>query len=93
VAATGEDLAGMPGVVVADRDGVPPAALGAPPGGVWTVVVGPEGGLDPQERARFGSAPIVTVGRFVLRADTAAPAVAAALTGRRRPRDVAGDHN
>ena len=45
--------------------------------------MGPEGGFDEEELRGFGAAPRLTVGPFVLRAETAAIAVAAALAGRR----------
>ena len=54
--------------------------------GEWVVAVGPEGGFD---RRRAGAlrrrAPRSAVGPFVLRAETAAIAAAAALAGRRSP--------
>ena len=83
------ELGGHPGLVVADRDGVAAHELVAPWGGEWLVAVGPEGGWDPAELAAFGGAPRLAVGRQVLRAETAAIAVAAALAGRRwsRPAD------
>lgn len=62
-----------------------------PPGGEWLAVVGAEGGLDPRERARLLALPgaaAVRVGPHVLRAETAAVALGAALTVRRR---LAGD--
>ena len=43
--------------------------------GPWAVLIGPEGGFDPQERERLRSAPFVTpvsLGPRILRADTAA---------------------
>jgi 16S rRNA (uracil1498-N3)-methyltransferase len=77
------ELASHPGLVVADVAGVPAHALPLPPEGEWLVAVGPEGGFDPAELAEFGGAPRLRLGRFVLRAETAAIAVAAALAGRR----------
>jgi 16S rRNA (uracil1498-N3)-methyltransferase len=77
------DLAGRAGLVVADRDGAPAGALPEPVGGEWIVVVGPEGGLDRSEHELFADAPRLSVGQFVLRAETAAIAAAAALAGRR----------
>ena len=41
------DLAGHPGLLVADPGGRPAADLVPPVGGEWLVLVGPEGGLDP----------------------------------------------
>jgi 16S rRNA (uracil1498-N3)-methyltransferase len=81
VAAT--EVAAMPGLIVATVDGVAAAELAVPPGGEWVVVVGPEGGFDSSEDAAFGHAPRLAVGPFVLRAETAAIAVSAALAGRR----------
>jgi 16S rRNA (uracil1498-N3)-methyltransferase len=46
--------------------------------------VGPEGGFDDEERELLAGARMLSVGRFVLRAETAAIAAAAALAGRRR---------
>lgn len=83
-------LAGRPGLVVADREGAPPEQLPEPPGGEWVLVVGPEGGLEPSERAGLGPAPTLGVGPFVLRAETAAVAALAALASRRRPRSALG---
>lgn len=77
------ELARLPGLLVADVDGVDACELTVPPGGEWVVAVGPEGGFDPDELRGFGDAPRIAVGPFVLRAETAAIAVAAALAGRR----------
>jgi len=78
-------LAGRPGLVLADRDGEPASALPDPGADGWLVVVGPEGGLEPAERAALGDPPRLAVGPHVLRAQTAGSAVAAALAGRRSP--------
>lgn len=75
-------LAGRPDVVVAERSGIPAAALAPPASGRWTVVVGPEGGLGPADLAVLGAAPRVSVGPHVLRAATAPIAVAATLLAR-----------
>jgi 16S rRNA (uracil1498-N3)-methyltransferase len=75
-------------VVVGDPTGVPVDEIPEPEGGEWLAVVGAEGGLDPDERAQLAAMPgaaSLAVGPHVLRAETAAVAVAAALTGRRRP--------
>ena len=69
--------------MVAGGDGVPAHALPEPAGGAWLVAVGPEGGFDDAELRAFGAAPRLAVGPFVLRAETAAIAVAAALAARR----------
>jgi 16S rRNA (uracil1498-N3)-methyltransferase len=79
------ELVGAAGLVVADRAGVSAAALAAPPDGSWLVVVGPEGGFDDAEHAALAGAPRLAVGPFVLRAETAAIAAAAALGSRRSP--------
>ena len=74
-------------VVVGDPAGVAATALGDPVGGEWFAVIGAEGGLDPEERAVLAARPgtvLLAVGPHVLRTETAAIAVAAALTGRRR---------
>jgi 16S rRNA (uracil1498-N3)-methyltransferase len=50
------------------------ALKGAPAGG-WSILIGPEGGFDPQERERLRAMPNVTpvtLGPRILRADTAA---------------------
>jgi 16S rRNA (uracil1498-N3)-methyltransferase len=50
-------------------------ALGAVPSGPWAIFTGPEGGFDPAERARLRALPFVvpvSLGRRILRADTAA---------------------
>jgi 16S rRNA (uracil1498-N3)-methyltransferase len=78
------DLTGADGLVVADRRGVTADELPLPSGESWTVAVGPEGGFDDEERELLAGAPMLSVGRFVLRAETAAIAAAAALAGRRR---------
>ncbi|MDQ1430725.1 MAG: rRNA (uracil1498-N3)-methyltransferase [Actinomycetota bacterium] len=77
------ELLAHEGLVVAAPDGVPADALPPPVGGEWVVAVGPEGGFDPAELAAFGAVARLAIGPFVLRAETAAIAVAAALSGRR----------
>lgn len=55
-------------------------ALAAAPDGPWAVFTGPEGGFDPAERALLRAQPLatpVTLGRRILRADTAALAALA----------------
>jgi 16S rRNA (uracil1498-N3)-methyltransferase len=79
-----EALAGRPGLVVADREGIAPSDLSVPGPEGWLVVVGPEGGLDEEELGALGAAPHLAVGPHVLRSETAAVAAAAALAGRRR---------
>lgn len=77
------ELRRFPGLVVAAPDGVAAEALRWPAGGEWVVAVGPEGGFDDRELRDFGSAPHLAIGPFVLRAETAAIAAAAALAGHR----------
>jgi 16S rRNA (uracil1498-N3)-methyltransferase len=72
-------VASRPGLVVADRNGRPATEL-APAGSAgWTVLVGPEGGLAPEELTAVGSAPRLRLGPHVLRAATAPVAAAAIL--------------
>jgi 16S rRNA (uracil1498-N3)-methyltransferase len=80
---TAEELAELPGLLVAAVDGVPADHLDPPPDGEWVVAVGPEGGFDAEELAAMRHAPRLAVGPFVLRAETAAIAAAAAVAGRR----------
>jgi 16S rRNA (uracil1498-N3)-methyltransferase len=60
-----------------EAGGVPPAlaALNAADAGPWAVLIGPEGGFDPEEGQRLRALPFVTpvsLGPRILRADTAA---------------------
>jgi 16S rRNA (uracil1498-N3)-methyltransferase len=60
-------LGGHPGLVVADAAGDDVATIPLPPSGEWVLVVGPEGGLEPDELAALwspsqASAPAATVG-------------------------------
>jgi 16S rRNA (uracil1498-N3)-methyltransferase len=66
-----DEVAGRPGAVLADRDGAAPSLPGGP------VLVGPEGGWSAEELAR--DLPRMALGDHVLRAETAAVAVAAVL--------------
>jgi 16S rRNA (uracil1498-N3)-methyltransferase len=78
-----EVVASRRGVVVAERHGARADALAAPPpDDGWTVVVGPEGGLDGDELARLGDKPRLGLGPFVLKAETAPIAAVALLTER-----------
>ena len=77
------ELAGRTGLVVAAPGGMRADELPLPPRGEWTVAVGPEGGFDDAELESFGDAPRLALGSFVLRAETAAIAVAAGLGWRR----------
>lgn len=76
-------LHGHPGLVMADADGEDVAGIPAPPTGEWVLVVGPEGGLEPDELAFIGATARLRLGPHVLRAETAAIAGAAVLTTRR----------
>jgi 16S rRNA (uracil1498-N3)-methyltransferase len=86
VAPVGElaDFFGRADVVVADRAGGSISELAAPEGTAWTVIVGPEGGLDPAELAAFAEMGHLSLGPYVLRAETAPLAAVAALVGRAR---------
>jgi 16S rRNA (uracil1498-N3)-methyltransferase len=82
------DLGGHPGLVVADPWGDDLGRVADPAGGEWMLVIGPEGGLDPDEVAILDGAARLRMGPHILRAETAAIAGAAVLTTRRaRPRD------
>lgn len=75
-----------PGAVLADPDGVPLA--GEPPAG--PVVIGPEGGIDATEHGiadQFG-VPRVSLGRGILRVETAAVVAAALVDAMRSGRRV-----
>jgi 16S rRNA (uracil1498-N3)-methyltransferase len=78
-------LAGHPGVVVAERGGAPAEALPPPPDGETLVVIGPEGGLAPEEVEALKPWGRLGLGPHVLRAETAALAAAMVLTSLRRP--------
>ncbi len=84
------DLAGRPGLLVADRAGAAPTDLPDPPEPGWILVVGPEGGLTPGELAALGHPPRLGLGPHVLRSETAALAGPAALAAHRHP--TAPDH-
>jgi 16S rRNA (uracil1498-N3)-methyltransferase len=72
-------LVGRPGLVLADLSGVAPSVLEADFATGWTVLVGPEGGLSPDELSWLGEVPRVSLGRHVLRASTAPIAAVAVL--------------
>ncbi len=71
-------------VVLHEEGAVPLATLGVPAGGRVVVVVGPEGGLAPDELAAFEAAGVhaVRLGPEVLRTSTAGVAAVAALLSR-----------
>jgi 16S rRNA (uracil1498-N3)-methyltransferase len=71
-------LRGRPGLVVADRRGSPAGQVSLAPSEEIVIVVGPEGGLAPDEVSLL-DAPRVSVGQHVLRARTAPLAVVAAF--------------
>jgi len=79
-------LLAHPAIVIGDASTTPipelVPVLADPPGGEWCVVVGPEGGFSPDERAELANAspyPPMAIGSHVLRAETAALAMAAVL--------------
>ena len=76
-------LTGHPALLVAELGG-PGLPVAPPTGGEWLVVVGPEGGLEPDEVAALGPVGRFGVGPHVLRAETATVAVASALALTRR---------
>ncbi len=76
-------LSGHPGLVVAERGGLPADALGFPPGDELLVVVGPEGGLADPEVEGLKPWARLDLGAHILRAETAALAAAAILATRR----------
>jgi 16S rRNA (uracil1498-N3)-methyltransferase len=78
------DVVGRPDLVVADLDGGSITEFPAPGGSTWTVVVGPEGGLDPAELAVLAEARRLRLGPHILRAETAPIAAVAVLLSRAR---------
>ncbi len=73
------ELVQVAGLLVAAREGSSPAQLETPNSG-WTVLVGPEGGLAPEELEILAGTPKVALGAYVLRAATAPIAAVAVLT-------------
>jgi 16S rRNA (uracil1498-N3)-methyltransferase len=78
-----EELRGVPGLVVGALEGQPVDRVGLPGADEWVIAVGPEGGFTPEEADLFAGAPRLAIGRHVLRSETAAIALAAALVTRR----------
>ncbi len=76
-------LAHEPGLLVADRAGIPVPKLVLSSADEWVVLIGPEGGFDRDERTALESAIRVRVGPHILRSVTAPVAVAAALVSLR----------
>jgi 16S rRNA (uracil1498-N3)-methyltransferase len=76
-------LTGHPALLLAERGAAAPPSE-RPPGGEWLVVVGPEGGLEPDEAASLAPVGRFAVGPHVLRSETAAVASASALALTRR---------
>ncbi len=75
-------VAHLDGLVIADRTGRRAFELEPPALGSWTVVVGPEGGLAPNELARLAGRPRLALAQSVLRAGTAPIAAVAVLADR-----------
>jgi 16S rRNA (uracil1498-N3)-methyltransferase len=76
------DFAGRADVLVADRAGGSVRDLRSPGSGTWTVVVGPEGGLDDVEIETFDNAARLSLGPHILRSETAPIAAVAILLNR-----------
>ncbi len=71
----GPDGRAMPALETLSPHGGEGRVRGEPPHQPWAVLIGPEGGFDPGERARLRGLPFVTpvtLGPRILRADTAA---------------------
>jgi len=79
------ELEGRDDLVLADRGGGTIEQVVGEPASSWCVVTGPEGGFDAEELGVLSGAVRLSVGPHVLRAETAAVAVAAALTAFRSP--------
>ena len=80
------DLAGRSDLVVAELGAGPVEALADPGPGGWTLLVGPEGGLAPEELEALGPSGRLGLGPHVLRAETAAVAGAVVLGRSRQSR-------
>ncbi len=77
------ELAARPGLLVADRAGIPVPDLVLSSAEEWIALIGPEGGFDRAERTALEPAIRVRVGPHILRSVTAPVAVAAALVSLR----------
>jgi 16S rRNA (uracil1498-N3)-methyltransferase len=77
-----QEIVSTPGLLLADRAGSRPDELERPGAAGWTVVSGPEGGLEAGELALLSHVPRLAVGPHVLRAETAPVAAVATLVGR-----------
>jgi 16S rRNA (uracil1498-N3)-methyltransferase len=69
-------------LVLHEEASVPLSSVPLPSTGEITLIVGPEGGIAPQELAAFGAAVPVRLGREILRTSTAGAAAVAALSVR-----------
>jgi 16S rRNA (uracil1498-N3)-methyltransferase len=78
-----DELVAHPGLLLADLAGVPALAVTLPPSDEVIALIGPEGGFNDRERAMLLGVPVVSVGRHVLRAETAACVIAGCLTAHR----------
>jgi 16S rRNA (uracil1498-N3)-methyltransferase len=75
-------IAARADLVVADRSGARASELPSPAGREWTVLVGPEGGFAPEERALLAEHPHLALANTVLRAVTAPIAAVSVLSER-----------
>ncbi len=80
-------LAGRADLVVAELGAGPVEALADPGPGGWTLLVGPEGGLTPEELQELGPSGRLGLGPHVLRAETAAVAGALVLSTLRQSKN------
>jgi len=78
------DLRGRAGLIVAELGAPTARSLGDPGPDGWTLLVGPEGGFEPEELDPLGPMDRLGLGPHVLRAETAAVAGAAVLAGLRQ---------
>jgi 16S rRNA (uracil1498-N3)-methyltransferase len=78
-----DELVGHPGLVVADVNGAPALGVELPPSDEVIALIGPEGGFTEMEHAMLLGVPTMSVGRHVLRAETAACVIGGCLTAHR----------